>query len=161
MPRPPERRWPRVVAGYAVFLVLLAAAVAPVYFVVEAENRPLVIRLVGTLVLSVVLIHLATAVRTQIEDQGPSNFERVLHPVPLAPTLDPRFADIREELGYSARSGRYFDRVLWPQIIAVTNRLPRRPPPVALVKPAGRSFRRGPSLTTLRELIARIEETRP
>jgi hypothetical protein len=156
----PERRWPRVVAGYAVFLVLLATAVVPVYLGVEAQKRTLVIRLAGTLVLGVVLIHLATKVRTRIDDQGPSDFERALHPAPLAPTLDPRFVEIREELRYSTGSGRYFDRVLWPQLIAVSNQVPRRPSPSVLVKPAGRFFHRGPALTTLRKLIAAIEETR-
>jgi hypothetical protein len=157
MLRPPERRWPRVAANYAVFLALLAVAVVPVHRAVEAANRPLVIRLAGALVLVVVLIHLATRLRARIEAQGPSDFEGALHPLPLAPTLDPRFAEIRDELRYSARSERYFDRVLWPQLIALADRVPRRPSPQVLVKPAGRFFRRGPALTTLRELIASIE----
>jgi hypothetical protein len=158
--RPRDRRWATVAASYAVFLVLLSGVVVFVYLVVPAQNRSLVIRLAGTLVLAVVLIHLATKVRTRIEAQGPSDFERVLNAAPLAPPLGPRFAEIREELRYSARSGRYFDRVLWPYLVAVANRLPRRQFPAVLVKPAGRSFRRGPSLATLRELIAVIEEIR-
>jgi len=160
VPRPRERRWPLLVAGYAVFLALVAAGSAPVYFVVEAPNRPLVTRLAAGLIVAVVVVHLLKRLRARIDVQVPSAFERALDPDRPQPSHDPRFVQIREELRYSASSGVYFDRVLWPQLTALADQAPRRPSRERLVKPAGRFFRRGPSLTTLRDLMRTIEEAR-
>ncbi|HXJ78146.1 MAG TPA: hypothetical protein VMS64_05630 [Candidatus Methylomirabilis sp.] len=160
MPLPRERRWPRLVAGYTVLLALVAGAATPIYFLLEPGNRPLVIRLGSALILLVVLIHLLGTLRARLDAQRPSGLERALVPQRQQQTLDPRFVQIRDELRESAWSRRYFDHVLWPELIALAGRAPHGPSRPSLVRPPGRFFRRGPALTTLRELIAVIEETR-
>jgi hypothetical protein len=160
MPPPRERRWPRLVTGYAVLLALVAGAAAPIYFLLEPGNRPLVIRLASALILFVALIHLLGMLRARLDAQGPSGFERALDPRRPQLTLDPRFVQIGDELREGARSRSYFEHVLWPEFIALASQAAHGPSRTSLVKPPGRFFRRGPALTTLRELIAVIEETR-
>jgi hypothetical protein len=157
MPRRPERRWPGLAAGYAVFVALLAAATAPIAHLVEAAHRPLVIRLAGALLLAVIASHLAKHARARIEAQPASEFDQALRPSRPEPRLDARFIQLREHLSHSARDDRYFRRVLWPALVALAERPPhaslRRP----LVRPAGRLFGRGPSLAALRQAISSME----
>jgi membrane protein implicated in regulation of membrane protease activity len=70
MPRPPERRWPLVLAGYVLFVALAGIASALIYYLVEAPRRPLVVRLTAALILSVVAIHLSKRIRARIEERA-------------------------------------------------------------------------------------------
>ncbi|HEV8439558.1 MAG TPA: hypothetical protein VGT40_15830 [Methylomirabilota bacterium] len=158
MPLPPERRWPLVLAGYALFLILVGTASAPIYYLVEVPHRPLVVRLAAALILAVVAIHLSKKVRAGLEDQSPSAFELALEPGRPQPTLDQQFVRVRDDLHYSAQDGRYFDQVVWPELAAVADRSRRAIGREPLAKPPGRFFRRGPSVMALRNLIATIEE---
>jgi hypothetical protein len=158
--RQPERRWRGIAAGYAIFVIVLAAATTPIYRVVEPVQRPLVARVSAALLLGVVAIHLVSIARARIDAQPPSEFELALGPVALTPKLDARFVELREELRYSVRNFRYFDHVLWPRLVALRERLPvaaDRPP---IAQPQGRSFGRGPSLTAIEALVTRMEEPR-
>jgi hypothetical protein len=158
MPPPRERRWRLVAAGYAVFVTLVAGGSAPVYYLEEPANRPLVIRLASALIVGVVVVHLVKAVRERLDAQAPSQFELALEPRRHDPSLDRHFVEIRNDLHYGVASGGYFERVLWPELVALVERSPHKLARERLVRPRGRSFRRGPSLTTLRRLIEAIEE---
>ena len=160
MPPSRERRWPLVVAGYGILVTLVAGGSAPIYYLVESSNRPLVVRVAAALILGAVVIHLAKTVRARLDDQALSGFELALEPRRLEPSLDRRFVEIRKDLQFSASNRHYFERVLWPELVALADGAPYRPSREPLVKPSGRLFRRGPSLTTLRKLIAAIEEAR-
>jgi hypothetical protein len=149
------------VAGYALFIALVAGGAAPVYFILEPAKRPLVARLAAALVMGVALIRLVKTVRARLDARPPSDFERALEPPRREVSLDPQFVQIRDDLQFGARRAGYFDRVLWPRLVAPAERSPLPSVRAPLVQPSGRFFRRGPSLTTLRNLIAAIgEETK-
>ena len=59
------------------------------------------------------------------------------------------FADLASDVRTALRSRRYFDKVLWPRLTALT--------PRPLPRPAARPGR-GPSLASLRRVIAAIEK---
>jgi len=161
MPAPrPERRWPGITAGYAVFTTLLAIASTPIYRAVEPVQRSLVARVSAALLLGVVAIHLTTRARARIDAQPSSDFEVALEAVPSAPKLDSHFVELRDELAYSIRRFRYFDRVLWPRLLALWTRLSLRGERAPLSKLHPRSFGRGPSLPAVEELITRMERPR-
>jgi hypothetical protein len=160
MSPPRERRWPLLVAGYAVFIALVAGGAAPVYFILEPAKRPLVVRLAAALVMGVAVIHLMKMVRARLDARPPSDFELALEPPRREVSLDPQFVQIRNDLQFGASRSGYFDRVLWPRLVALAERPPLGPAPARLVYPPGRFFRRGPSLITLRNLIAAIGEER-
>jgi nucleotide-binding universal stress UspA family protein len=67
---------------------------------------------------------------------------------------------LRDELRHGVKSFRDFDRVLWPRLAAVRERLPVAADRGPISQPQGRSFRRGPSLAAVEDLITRMEELR-
>jgi hypothetical protein len=156
MPPPPERRWPGIVVGYAVLLVLVGLAATPAYVYAEPATKPAVVRLAVAVVLGVALTHLVKIVRVAIEAQPPSAFEQALAPRAPEPRLAELFVTLRDEIRFSATSQGYFEHVLWPRMLALVARQPRAVDPV---KPSGRRLlRRGPSLATLSALVARLED---
>jgi len=158
MPPPPEPHWPGIVARYAVLLVLVGLAATPAYFYAEPANKLAVVRLAVAVVVGVALIHLLRVVRATIEAQPASAFEQALVPRSPQPRLAQIFVTLRDEIRFSAASQGYFEHVLWPRIVALVARQPRGVEP-SPVKPAGRPLLgRGPSLETLRALVARLEE---
>jgi hypothetical protein len=159
MPPPCERRWPGIVAGYAVLLALAGLAATPAYLYAEPADKPAVVRLAVAVVVGVALIHLLKIVRATIEAQPPSAFEQALAPRASEPRLAQMFVTLRDELRSSRASQGYFEHVLWPRIVALVARQSRAAPEGTPVKPAGRRLLgRGPSLATLRALVARLEE---
>ncbi len=158
---PLNRRWLRLLAGYLVFVGCLALVVTPVYLYVEPSHRPEIVRLAAVVVVGIALIHLRGIVRERIDAQPVSAFELALRRAPMEPRLAPLFLKLRDEVRFSTTSQKYFERVLWPRILALLARGPGAQPAVLPVMPAGRRLlRRGPSLGTLRNLIGRIEEGR-
>lgn len=158
MPPPPEHRWPGIVAGYAILLTLVGLAATPVYFYAEPANQPAVVRLAVAVVVGVALIHLVKIVRATIEAQPASAFEQALAPRSPEPRLAQIFVTLRDEIRYSAASQGYFEHVLWPRIVALVARQPRGVQPSPVKPPGRRLLGRGPSLATLRALVARLEE---
>lgn len=159
MPPPPERRWPRLVAGYLAFLVAVALAARPLYFSAAPSTRPGVGRLVVAVVVGVVVLHLLRIARAAIDAQPPSAFDAALRPPPIERRRAPLFVVLRDEVQHSVESQGYFEHVLWPRLEALAARRVGGPAEASLPKPAGRRLlRRGPSLAALRALIARIEE---
>ena len=159
MVQSPERRWLRLLVGYFLFLGILVLAMTPIYFYADPPYRPTVVRLGSALFLGVVLIHLRKLVREWLVAQPPSAFDAALSRVAPGPRLAPLYVKLRDEVRFSSKSQAYFANVLWPRILRLSalrigQRLAVAPP-----MPGGRRLlRRGPSLATLRDLIARIEE---
>jgi hypothetical protein len=159
MPTPPERRRLRILGGYLLFVGILSLAAAPLYYHVEPSTRPLVVRLGAGLILGVALVHLVRIVRGRIAAQPLSAFERALDRPPGEPRFAPLFLKLRDEVRFSAKSQAYFEHVLWPRLLDLVVRRPWLAPATNPARPAGRCWlRRGPSLATLRNLVARIEE---
>ena len=155
----PEWRWLRLLLGYFLFLGILVLAMTPIYFYADPTHRPTVVRLGGALFLGIVLIHLRRIAREWLDAQPPSAFEAALHRVPPEPRLAPLYVKLRDEVRFSARSQAYFARVLWPRILRLCARRAGQTLAAVPAMPDGRRLlRRGPSLGTLRGLIARIEE---
>lgn len=155
---PPKRRWPGLLAGYAIFLGLLTLIATPLYLSATSSFRPLVVRLVVAVILVVALFHLLRTVQTWINAQPPSTFEAALRRIPAESGLPPHFLRLRDEVRFSTSSQSYFEHVLWPRI-CVLGQGRGGPLREGALKPSDRRFlRRGPSLNTLRNLIAEVEE---
>jgi hypothetical protein len=154
MPPPAEPHRARIVAAYVVLLAVLLTAAIPIYLATAPSRRPAVIRLAATVVLGIATLHALHVVRSRIEAQVPSDFERALEVSPAEPALDARFLALQDELRFGARSQGYFHHIVWPQFAALATRLRRKP----LDEPTGRRFGRGPSLTRMAQLIDQLEE---
>jgi hypothetical protein len=159
MVQSPERRWLRLLLGYLLFVGILVLAMTPIYFYAAPSHRPTVVRLGAVLFLGIALIHLRKLAREWLDAQPPSAFEAALHRAPPEPRIAPLFVKLRDEVRFSARSQAYFANVLWPRILRLLAARTGQPLAAAPAMPDGRHLlRRGPSLTTLQDLIARIEE---
>jgi hypothetical protein len=159
MPPRPERRWPGILAGYLILGGFLTLVGTPLYLSAEPADRPTVVRVLVAVALGLALIQLVGTVRRWVRAQPPSAFERALGRGRDDPGLAPIFVTLREEVRFGAASQPYFERVLWPRLLALAARGWGRVPVGWPTKPAGRwLFRRGPSLATLRRLLAEIEE---
>lgn len=155
MPRYRERRWPGIMAGYAVLFAVVAAATAFVYDSAAPGNRAVVIRLAVVFVVAVLLIHLRNYFRGDPRWDPPSAFDDALMHQPIAPKLDPGFVKLREDVANSVTSRSFFAKVLWLRLCALAR---ARGQQGELPFPAGRSWLgRGPSRRTIAALIDRIE----
>jgi hypothetical protein len=149
----------KLLLGYLVFLGVLVLAMTPIYFYADPSHRPIVVRLGGALFLGIVLIHLRKLAREWLDAQPPSAFEAALHRVPPEPRLAPLYVKLQDEVRLSAKNQAYFERVLWPRILRLCSLRAGQRLAAAPGMPGGRRLiRRGPSLSTLRDLIGRIEE---
>lgn len=158
MPRYRERHFPRIVGGYGVLLVAVAAVGDFAYEAVSPRNRSMVIRLAAALIVAVVLIHIHTRFRGDPQWDPPSEFDDALVRETPAAKLAPAFAKLRSEIANSVGRRSYFDNVLWPHLRALVE---ARGGDVALFEqalpPKARLWWRGPSRHALIALIDRIE----
>ncbi len=111
MPPPRERRWPRFVVGYILFLMILAGITAFVYETASPASQPLVLRFAVALLLAVVLLHIRSYFRGDPMWDPPSAFESALAPQRAAPKFDASLFKLRGELADNVRSRTYFDKV--------------------------------------------------
>ena len=155
MPRHRERRWPWVMAGYAVLFAVIAAATALIYDSAAPATRPMVIRIAVGFAVAVLLIHLRSYFRGDPLWEPSSQFENALTPQPTAPKFDAGFTKLREEVTNSIVSRSYFEEVLWPRLCTLSR---RRGEPGELPVPAERGWlSRGPSRRTIAALVDRID----
>ena len=140
----------RRLAGRAVLVSVVILAGIPLYFSLAPSWRPLIVRLACAALAALGCARVLRAVGRAMVTDAVSPFEAP-RPAPPPPELDSRFVRLRDEVVFSARSRRYFDAILWPQLCALAGTDLPRPP---LRK---RLRRRGPSLAVLEDLIARIE----
>jgi hypothetical protein len=147
---PPAERSRARVAAWALVAVLAALALIPAYLLVPADWRPLGVRLACALVVIVVCVRTVGRVRRANEADAPSPLDAP-RPAPRRPAQDERFVRVRDDVVFSTRSRGYFETILWPRL----RKLGATEPPAEAERrwPA----RRGPSLRTLKRLIADIE----
>ncbi|HTT80286.1 MAG TPA: hypothetical protein VMF86_11460 [Stellaceae bacterium] len=159
MPRYRERRWPLVVAGYAVLFAVMAPATAYIYDAAAAANRPMVIRLAVVLVVGVMLLHLRGYFRGDPRWERPSEFDDALTAPPPRARLDPGFVKIRKEVADSRASRFYFEKLLWPRLCALAAARGCRPSDAPLPTERGWPFRgRSRRAAAIAGLVARIED---
>jgi hypothetical protein len=119
MPRFRERRWPRIVAGYAVLVAVTAPAAAFIRDTAAPANRPTVIRFAVVFIVGVMLLHLRSYFRGDPRWEPPSEFENELGAQPPRPKLDPGFVKLRKAVADGVASRSYFERLLWPRLGAL------------------------------------------
>jgi hypothetical protein len=153
MPLRRERRWPWVVAGYAVFFALLAAATSLLYDSVAPEYRPFVIRLAVVIVVGILIVHIWKYFRGDPRWDATSTFEEALQPRPVIPKLDPGFVRLRQELANARQSRSYFDKLFWPRLLALARAHGQRE---AAMPPEAGWLGRGPSYRTIKGLLDHI-----
>jgi hypothetical protein len=129
---------------------VVALVAIPVYLSLAPSWRPLLLRLAAAAIVAVVCLRAVRNVAATLEADAGSPLDTP-PPAPPEPEMDSRFVRLRDEVVFSVRSRRYFDAILWPRLCALAHTDLPRPPE----RPGFR--RRGPSLATLEDLIARIE----
>ena len=153
MPPRRERQWPWIVAGYAAFFTLLAAATSFLYDPVALEYRPFVIRRAVVIVVGILIVHIWKYFRGDPRWDATSTFEEALQPRPVIPKLDPGFVRLRQELANARQSRSYFDKIFWPRLLALAHAHGRRGVPIV---PEGHWLGRGPSYRTIEGLLDQI-----
>jgi len=153
MPPRRERQWPWIVAGFAVFFAILAAATSLLYDSVAPEYRPFVIRPAVVIVVGSLIVHIRKYFRGDPRWDAPSTFEEALQPQPAIPKLDAGFVRLRQELANARQSRSYFDKIFWPRLLALARAHEQQEAPM----PPERSWLgRGPSYRTIYGLLDRV-----
>jgi hypothetical protein len=149
MPLPADRSARRLVARGLLALLLVLVAF-PVYLVLTPSWRPMAVRLACALIVAAGCVRARRRVRQAIGAHLPSALDTP-PPTSPAPQIDSQFLRVRDDVALSIRSRPYFDRVLWPRLLALAGG--------SLAPPAGRRWirRRGPSPGALAKLIAEAE----
>jgi hypothetical protein len=148
-----ERPWQGTAAGCLAWSLAVIACAYPIYVSVADENQGLVIRLAAALIVGIVLLQIHNRVRSDLDGQQPSRFDLARETVPRSINIDPHLKELCGDLQNSVKSRRYFERILWPRLVALAERhgsTLRLPP---LRWPAAR----GPSLGAIAELISSVE----
>ena len=153
MSRPPKHRWPQLVAAYVTFAGLLVLAATPVYSLVEAPSRPVVVRLASAVFVGLALMHVTRTLRSRVDESRAPARPPAAEPAPES-HLHRDFRTLYDEVRFAARDQRYFEHGLWPRLCALAVCAGAKPP----AKPAGRWPGRGPSLATLNRLLGAIED---
>ena len=145
----PDRVLWRVGVRSAVLGVVVLIVTVPVYVYVEPSWRPVVARLACAFVLGVALLQLRRALLDRLADDGGWVLDAVRGRREPEPGVPHHFHDLASDVRTALRSRRYFEKVLWPRLTALT--------PRPLPRPSARPGR-GPSLASLRRVIAAIEK---
>jgi hypothetical protein len=146
----PDARAGGIAARYAVLVGAVLLAAVPLYVFVELPWRAVVARLASGLVLGIALLELRSALAQRLDGHDSALDEARVRPTP-GPDVHQRFVALRGDVRAALRSRRHFEHGLWPQLTALSRR-PLLPPPLRRG--------RGPSLASLREVIAIIETER-
>jgi hypothetical protein len=140
----------RRLAASALLGALVVLAAIPAYLAVTPAWRGVALRGACALLVAAGCARAARWVR-RARVAGPiSPLDAPSIPAPPV-ALDERFLALWDDVRFGTRSRRYFDRILWPRLMALAGR--------PLPRPADRLGigRRGPSLASLDAVIAEIE----
>jgi hypothetical protein len=146
---PADRSLSQVAVRSAVLGGVVLFLSVPVYVYVEPSWRGFVARLASAFVLGVALLQFRRAFLDRLAARGASALDAARGWREPEPGVPHHFRDLASDVRTALRSRRYFDKVLWPRLTALTTRPPARP--------ASRPGR-GPSLASLRRVIAAIEK---
>lgn len=145
----PERPLASIAARFAALGGVVLLVTVPVYVWVEPSWRTLVARVASALVVGVTLLELRRALAARLKDGGDSALDAARGRRWPEPGVPYQFLQLTSDVRAALRSRHHFDNVLWPRLAALVSR--------PLVRPPGRRGR-GPSLASLRKVIADIEE---
>jgi hypothetical protein len=120
----------------------------PVYLWVEPSWRAFVARGAAALVIGVALLELRRALADRLHDRGASALDSARGPRRPEPGVPYQFLQVTKDVRAAVHSRHHFDKVLWPRLAALASSPVVRPP----ARPG-----RGPSLASLRKVIAAIE----
>jgi hypothetical protein len=149
MPSPAERHALNF-AGRGFVAVIVVLVAIPAYLTLAPSWRPIAARLACALVVAAVCARLIRSVRGAADEHAPSALD-LPSPPPRTPSVDERFVRLRDELTFSVRSRRYFDTILWPQLVHLGAADADRP------REGRRRRRPGPSLGDLERIIDTVE----
>jgi len=149
-----RRGWLGLLGRYFVLITVLGLVATSVYAAVDADTRSTVLRLAVTAFVAVVLLHIHSHFRGQLEFAPPSAFDQAKQ----AQSADVKVASVVvrlvEQVQGSVASERYFKTSLWPRLVQLSEQRGTRE---RLHELRGRPWlRRGPSLPAIAELIRRI-----
>ncbi len=144
-----ERPLASIAARCAVLGGVVLLVTVPVYVWVEPSWRPLVARLASALVVGVTLLQVRRALAVRLRAGGASALDEARGRRWPEPGVPYPFLQLEGDVRAGLRSRHHFDNVLWPRLAALVSR--------PLVRPPGRRGR-GPSLASLRKVIAAIEQ---
>ena len=151
-----KRRGLWIAAGYAVLVAVVAALTGLIHDAAASAIQPFVIRLAVAVVTGAMAIHLLVYFRGDPKWEPPSAFEEALLRQPIAPSLDPSFTKIQEEVANGVATRSYFEKVLWPRLCKLCEARGKGELPI----PAENRLGRGPSPHALAKLIGHIEGRR-
>ena len=144
-----DRPRPRLALRFAALGGVVLLATVPVYVWVEPSWRALVARLASALVFGVVFLELRRALAERLADGGASALDAARGRREPEPDVPYHFQQLAGDVRAGLRSRQHFEKVLWPRLAALASRPLFRPP----VRRG-----RGPSLASLRKVIAAIEQ---
>ncbi len=144
-----DRALARIAGRYLALGGVVLLAAVPVYVYVEPPWRALVARLAAALVLGVALLELRRTLAGRLARGEASALDEARGRVGPEPGMPLRFLDLISDVRAALRNRRHFEEVFWPRLEALS----RHP----LVRPPLR-LGRGPSLDSVREVIAVIEK---
>jgi hypothetical protein len=147
-----------VLGRYVVLVVILGLVATSLYAALDADDRPTVVRLAVAAFVTVVLIHIHSHFRRQLEGALPSPFAQAQRVPPVEAKVASQVQRLKEEVQAGVSSHRYFKNTMWPRLVRLGERHGTQG---TLEEPPGRRWRgRGPSLSVLAELVRRIGDRR-
>ena len=150
--------WLGLLGRYLVFVTFLGLVATSVYAAVDADERPAILRLAVAASVTVVLIHIYSHVRQQLDGTQQSAFDEARHGQPAEIKIATMVVRLKESVQHSVASAQYFKESLWPRLVRLSEERGR---PGLLQEPPGRRWLgRGPSLRVIAELVRRIGEER-
>jgi hypothetical protein len=158
MSRRLKRAWLGLLARYLVLAIVLGLVATSVYAMVDADDRPAVVRLAVAAFVAVVLIHAHGHLQEQLEGAAQSAFDAARRGQPVEIKIAPLVVRLKESLQRGVASSDYFKKFLWPRLVRLSEERGRRE---SLQEPPGRRWpRRGPPLPVIAELVRRIGDGR-
>jgi hypothetical protein len=158
MSRHRKRVWFGLLGRYLVLVIVLGLIATSVYAVVDADDRPAVVRLAVAAFVAVVLIHAYNHMRQQLEGLQQSAFDEARRRRPAEIRIARTVVRLKESVQLGVASPRYFKESLWPTLVRLSEERGRRG---LLQEPHGRRWpRRGPSLPMIADLVRRIGDQR-
>jgi hypothetical protein len=146
--------WLGLLGRYVVLVAVLGLVATSLYATVDADDRPLVVRLSVAAFVTVVLIHIHSHFRGRLEGARPSAFAQARRPQTVEAKVATAVQRLKDEVEGGVASYRYFKDALWPRLVRLGEQEGTRDRLGDMPGPRWR--RRGPSLPTVAELVRRI-----
>src|SRR5262245_48059023 len=108
-----RRQWLGVFGRYVVLVVILGLVATSLYAALDADDRPTVVRLAVAAFVTVVLIHIHSHFRHQLEGASPSPFAQAQRVPPVEAKVASQVQRLKEEVQAGVASHRYFKNTMW------------------------------------------------